>query len=70
MSLHSCSKRQKEVRRELEGEKSTLSDLVDERNVEILKSQDTIEAISKKLEESQAALEKGEIHKLFTVFKW
>ena len=59
ISLHSCAKRQTEIRNELELEKSALSDLVDERNVEIINGQETIESVERKLQQSEVELEKG-----------
>lgn len=59
LSLHTCAKRQTEIRAELENEKAILSDLVDERNVAILKGQDTLDAVEKKLDSARSELENG-----------
>ena len=67
ISLHSCAKRQTEIRNELELEKSALSDLVDERNVEIINGQETIESVERKLQQSEVELEKGNF---LTLYNW
>ena len=73
ISLHSCAKRQIEMRNELELEKSALSDLVDERNVEIINGQETIESVERKLQASEVELEKGNFLTKFDIiykYKW
>ena len=43
----------------LENEKSALSDLVDERNVEILKGQDSVDALEQKLQSMKQEMKQG-----------
>ena len=67
LSLHTCAKRQTEIREELEIEKAVLSDLVDERNIAILDGQDTLDAVEKKLESARSELDNGESKKRVTL---
>ena len=44
---------------QLENEKNALSDLVDERNVEILKGQDSVDALEQKLQSMKQEMKQG-----------